>query len=189
MFFGLIYRFSFQPVPFLHLSTLAIGSKGILITGKPDMFLWNPLFSHQIRRLWHRERITDTPVRGAVYDDAFRAVLLHQLHHAGLVHLGPRVDRVPRVAARLEHERAFKVPSLRNIAERAPYMHAGQFSTLAEVLEHYNRAPAAPAGRTELKPLGLSRAELHRLEAFLRALSGGLAAPTKYLTAPEEPKQ
>ena len=38
-------------------------------------------------------------------------------------------------------ERAFKVPSLRNVAERAPYMHAGQFSTLSEVVDHYNRAP------------------------------------------------
>ena len=68
-------------------------------------------------------------------------------------------------------ERAFKVPSLRNVAERAPYMHAGQFSTLAEVLQHYNRAPAAPAGHSELKPLGLSATELRQLEAFLRTLS------------------
>jgi cytochrome c peroxidase len=99
----------------------------------------------------------------------------------------PELDAL--AAPRLEHERAFKVPSLRNVAERAPYMHAGQFATLAEVLEHYNRAPAAPAGRTELKPLGLSRAELRQLEAFLRTLSGGLAAPAKYLTAPQEPKR
>ena len=42
-------------------------------------------------------------------------------------------------------QRAFKVPSLRNVAERAPYMHAGQLATLREVLAHYNRAPAAPA--------------------------------------------
>jgi cytochrome c peroxidase len=81
-------------------------------------------------------------------------------------------------------ERAFKVPSLRNVAERAPYMHAGQFATLAEVLEHYNRAPAAPAGRSELKPLRLSRAELRQLEAFLRSLSGPLDAPAKYLQGP-----
>jgi cytochrome c peroxidase len=87
-----------------------------------------------------------------------------------------------------EHERAFKVPSLRNVAERAPYMNAGQFSTLAEVLEHYNRAPAAPAGHTELKPLRLSRSELRQLEAFLRTLSGGVAAPARYLTAPQAPK-
>jgi cytochrome c peroxidase len=81
-------------------------------------------------------------------------------------------------------ERAFKVPSLRNVAERAPYMHAGQFATLAEVLEHYNRAPAAPGGTTELKPLGLTSVELAQLEAFLRTLSGGLSGPKEFLAAP-----
>ena len=70
-------------------------------------------------------------------------------------------------------ERAFKVPSLRNVAERAPYMHAGQVATLSAVLAHYNRAPAAPAGHTELKPLKLDARELRQLEAFLRSLSGG----------------
>jgi cytochrome c peroxidase len=84
-------------------------------------------------------------------------------------------------------ERAFKVPSLRNVAERAPYMHAGQLATLAEVLEHYNRAPAAPAGHTELKPLGLGVRELRQLEAFLRTLSGGVSAPAEFLAAPHEP--
>ena len=73
-----------------------------------------------------------------------------------------------------ELERAFKVPSLRNIADRAPYMHAGQLATLADVLKHYNNAPAAPAGHTELKPLKLNTKELAQLEAFLRALSGGV---------------
>jgi cytochrome c peroxidase len=51
-------------------------------------------------------------------------------------------------------------------------MDAGQFATLAEALDHYNRAPAAPAGHTELKPLRLKATELRQLEAFLRALSG-----------------
>lgn len=97
----------------------------------------------------------------------------------------PELDAL--AAPRPAHERAYKVPSLRNVAERAPYMHAGQFATLAEVLEHYNRAPAAPSGHTELKPLALSRGELRQLEAFLRTLSGGVAAPAKYLRAPEEP--
>jgi cytochrome c peroxidase len=32
----------------------------------------------------------------------------------------------------------FKVPSLRNVAVSAPYMHDGRFNTLEEVLEHYN---------------------------------------------------
>lgn len=33
---------------------------------------------------------------------------------------------------------AFKAPSLRNIAVRPPYMHDGRFSSLEEVVEHYN---------------------------------------------------
>jgi cytochrome c peroxidase len=69
-------------------------------------------------------------------------------------------------------DRAYKVPSLRNVAERAPYMDAGQFATLADVLEHYNRAPAAVAGHSELRPLRLKAAELRQLEAFLRTLTG-----------------
>ena len=69
-------------------------------------------------------------------------------------------------------ERAFKVPSLRNVAERAPYMHAGQFSTLSDVIDHYNRAPAAPAGDSELQPLRLNTHERRQLEAFLRSLTG-----------------
>ncbi|TAE30937.1 MAG: cytochrome-c peroxidase [Candidatus Kapaibacterium sp.] len=32
----------------------------------------------------------------------------------------------------------FKVPSLKNIALTAPYMHDGRFATLEEVIEHYN---------------------------------------------------
>ena len=72
-----------------------------------------------------------------------------------------------------EQARAFKVPSLRNVAERAPYMHAGQLATLADTLAHYNRAPQAPAGHSELEPLGLNATELRQLEAFLRSLSGG----------------
>jgi cytochrome c peroxidase len=76
-----------------------------------------------------------------------------------------------------EQERAFKVPSLRNVADRAPYMHAGQLTSLADVLAHYNRAPTAPAGHSELKPLKLNARELRQIEAFLRTLSGGTVAP------------
>ena len=80
--------------------------------------------------------------------------------------------------------RAYKTPSLRNVAERAPYMHAGQLSTLAEVIEHYDRAASAPAGHSELKRLRLSATERRQLEAFLRTLSAPLVAPPKYLAAP-----
>jgi cytochrome c peroxidase len=66
---------------------------------------------------------------------------------------------------------AFKPPSLRGAARRPPYMHAGQLRTLDDVLEHYNSAPRAVVGRSELHPLGLSRDDLDSLAAFLRTLS------------------
>ena len=80
--------------------------------------------------------------------------------------------------------RAYKPPSLRNVAERAPYMHAGQLATLEQVVVHYDLAPAAPSGRTELKPLKLSVAEQRELVAFLRTLSGPVVAPAGYLQPP-----
>lgn len=67
--------------------------------------------------------------------------------------------------------RAYKTPSLRGVADRAPYMHAGQIAGLAEVVEHYNRAPAAPAGASEVRPLRLSARERAHLVAYLRTLS------------------
>lgn len=76
-----------------------------------------------------------------------------------------------------EQERAFKVPSLRGVAERAPYMHAGQIATLTAVLRHYNQAPVAPAGHSEIKPLNLAEEELSQLEAFLRTLSAPTPTP------------
>jgi hypothetical protein len=42
----------------------------------------------------------------------------------------------------------------------APYRHAGQFTSLREVLEHCNRAPVAPSRHTELQPLNPSEQEL-----------------------------
>jgi cytochrome c peroxidase len=76
---------------------------------------------------------------------------------------------------------AFKTPSLRNVAERAPYMDAGQFKDLEAVVDHYSTAPRSPLGHTELKPLRLSPKERAQLVAFLRTLSGpvsGAVAPT-----------
>ena len=67
--------------------------------------------------------------------------------------------------------RAFRTPSLRNVASRAPYMHAGQIADLDAVLTHYSNAPRAPFGHSELKPLELSEKERRQIEGFLRSLS------------------
>jgi cytochrome c peroxidase len=81
-------------------------------------------------------------------------------------------------------EGAFKPPSLRNVAETAPYMHAGQLATLEDVLAHYNHPPVSPIGHNELEPLGLTQSEIEQIIAFLRALSGGVNAPDSLLQAP-----
>lgn len=80
--------------------------------------------------------------------------------------------------------RAYKTPSLRNVAGRAPYMHAGQLASLTDVVAHYAAAPAAPFGHSELKSLRLSPNEQHQLVAFLQALTGPLVAPAGYLESP-----
>ena len=66
---------------------------------------------------------------------------------------------------------AFKTPSLRNLENTAPYMHKGQFETLAEVLDHYNAADDAMIGHNEVRPLGLSNRQLAQLESFLHTLA------------------
>ena len=68
---------------------------------------------------------------------------------------------------------AFKTPTLRNVAERAPYMHAGQIATLRDVLKFYR--DLEPGKRSpDLEHGDLSDTELDQLEAFLRALSSPL---------------
>ena len=81
------------------------------------------------------------------------------------------------VAEGEELERAFKVPSLRNVTSRAPYMHAGQFTTLEAVLNHYNTAPAAPTGHSELEVLNLSERQIKSIIAFLYTLNSDISAP------------
>ncbi len=67
--------------------------------------------------------------------------------------------------------RAYKSPSLRDVAGRAPYMHAGQFATLEEVLRHYHNAPASPSGHTELEMIPINVYQQEQIIAFLKALS------------------
>jgi cytochrome c peroxidase len=65
-------------------------------------------------------------------------------------------------------------------------MHAGQFATLQQVLDHYNRAPSARLGHSELKPLSLTAGELDQIAKFLGTLSGPLAADARWLQAPAD---
>lgn len=62
---------------------------------------------------------------------------------------------------------AFRSPSLRGVTQRPPYTHTGQAKTIRAVLDHYNNAPPAMYGHSELKPLNLNESEIGDLEAFL----------------------
>lgn len=69
----------------------------------------------------------------------------------------------------------FKTPTLRNLTLTAPYMRTGEFTTLDEVIDHYNQG-----GRSEGRPgvigneltrLALNPTERAQLKAFLLTLS------------------
>jgi cytochrome c peroxidase len=80
--------------------------------------------------------------------------------------------------AQVESQRGqFRTKSLRNVAHSAPYMHAGQFATLEDVVAFYN-AGGGDVGTTgivkdaRIVPLGLSAGEAADLVELLHALSG-----------------
>lgn len=66
----------------------------------------------------------------------------------------------------------FKVPTLRNVALTAPYMHDGSMATLEEVVEHFASGGVADPNKDPLvRPLSLSAQDKSDLLAFLRSLS------------------
>ncbi len=74
---------------------------------------------------------------------------------------------------------AFKVPSLRNVAVRPPYMHDGRFTTLAQVVDFFdagvrpdpNLDPRLRNPDGSPKRLGLTAAQKAALVAFLETLT------------------
>lgn len=78
-----------------------------------------------------------------------------------------------QVTARDEDRGAFKTPTLREIANTAPYMHDGSLKTLEEVVAHYDKGGIKnPNLDQRLKPLNLSEQDKQDLVAFLKGLSG-----------------
>jgi cytochrome c peroxidase len=81
------------------------------------------------------------------------------------------------------HLGAFKVPTLRNIALTAPYMHNGAFATLEQVVDFYDRGGGAGSGlkvpgqTLSLRHLNLARREKDDLVAFLQALTDTAVTP------------
>ena len=133
---------------------------------------------------------TGVPPRDPAHPDRGRAAVVAKVGNDEFNCLGPFSDAHPDECAELRFmvtddralEAAFKTPSLRNVALRAPYMHAGQLASLEQVVGHYMSAPAAAVGHSELghggagplerKPIRLSEQEARDLVAFLATLSG-----------------
>lgn len=78
--------------------------------------------------------------------------------------------------------KAFRTPTLRDIARTGPYMHNGIFETLEQVIEFLDQGGGK--GNTALKPLHLSIEEKKALKAFLVEGLAGEEAPFKYPKVP-----
>ena len=102
----------------------------------------------------------------------------NQFHNTGVSYrskkLGLPEDFGRYEATKFEFEkRAFKTPTLRNVAETSPYMHDGSLSTLKEVVQFYNEGGSKdPLLSPIMGSLNLSNRDVDDLVEFLRSLSG-----------------
>jgi cytochrome c peroxidase len=75
------------------------------------------------------------------------------------------------ITGRPRHLRAFKTPTLRDAARRAPFFHDGSARTLEDAIRHYERPTSDPAADPALPRVDFSEDEVRDLAAFLRALT------------------
>jgi cytochrome c peroxidase len=78
------------------------------------------------------------------------------------------------------YDGAFKTPTVRNIANTAPYMHHGAFPTLHKVIDFYNKGGGKGLGlqianqTLSSVPLLLSEQEIQNIISFLHALTDSI---------------
>jgi cytochrome c peroxidase len=119
------------------------------------------------------------PEQGRVDKGRYGGILVLRRSRYNL--LGPFNDDAGRTTAGFtRHVRLtqrnwgeFRVPSLRNVTQTAPYMHDGSKATLADVVRHYSDIPEERLhqdGEKLLRPLNLTDGEIADLVAFLRTL-------------------
>jgi cytochrome c peroxidase len=117
--------------------------------------------------------------------ECHRGPLLSDLrfHNIGVAQVGPHVPSVDgglgtevQLAMPADHLGEFLTPPLRNVADTAPYQHAGQRASLADVIDFYRRGGDSEgfSGRKDprIQPLEIDDDEARELEAFLRTLTG-----------------
>ena len=100
--------------------------------------------------------------------------LFLELYHNNGLDSFPQDPGRETVTGYPEDKGRFRVPSLRNIALTAPYMHDGRFGTLDEVIDHYSEhiLPSATLSPLLRNPgLGLTKSEKACLISFLRMLT------------------
>jgi cytochrome c peroxidase len=68
-------------------------------------------------------------------------------------------------------EGAFRIPSLRNVALRAPFFHNGRFNTLREVIDFYDRGGDFAAPNLAITPMNLNAQQKNDLHEFMLALT------------------
>lgn len=79
---------------------------------------------------------------------------------------------------------AFKIPTLRNVALTAPYMHTGEFKTLEEVLDFYSKGGGrgrglnVPLQDDKIRKFNLTDQEKRDMVAFLLTLTDQSAKPS-----------
>lgn len=106
-----------------------------------------------------------------------------QFHNLGVGYRAPGIGLLPEagfadrgrfsVTGEEKDMGAFKTPTLRDVAKRAPYMHDGSVPDLEEAVLHYWRGGIAnPWLSDKVVRFPLSSSELEALVAFLRALDG-----------------
>ena len=100
----------------------------------------------------------------------------HQFMNNGLEERNGDLGRMEVTGMEMDRAK-FKVPTLRNVALTAPYMHDGRFATLEEVVEHYNgklhrsRTLDPNLAKHPESGLGLSADDKAALVAFLKTLT------------------
>ncbi|MEZ5962352.1 MAG: cytochrome c peroxidase [Planctomycetota bacterium] len=73
------------------------------------------------------------------------------------------------VTGAIRDDNTFKVPSLRNVGDRAPYFHNGSRRTLEEVVDFYARGGDFPSNPfLGIQPFGMTSQDRDALLAFLR---------------------
>lgn len=156
------------------------------------------------------EALTEEEVRGlVVFHERGGCAECHSgpmfsdfdFHVVGAKQQGPGFQGTPHddlgrwVATREDADRyRFRTPSLRNVGVTGPYMHAGGYATLRDVVEFFDRGggdhPYVHRDRLEIRPLRLTSREIDQLVAFLHTLTDvpDIAVPERVPSGLEVPR-